>query len=147
MITLDWCQHHVMLTAPLMVLLHSLGQDAQNNVKPNFFAHVTPLGSALALCNVVNGTGAFLGQYNQNEVQHMMPSISSVSHSITYDNWNKVQHHYFGHLHHWHWCWHLMMPTVLPIAPTTFLRSRHWCFWSCHTNHAGMHIMWRQQHN
>ena len=57
---------------PLMALLHSLGQDNQNEVKHDHSDHMRPLVMALASSNdnsVINGSLHSLAQHDQNEMQ------------------------------------------------------------------------------
>ena len=37
------CQHHMLLLASRMALLHSLGQDNRNKMQHSFFSHMMPL--------------------------------------------------------------------------------------------------------
>ena len=58
-----WYQHHVMQTTLLMVPLHSLGQDDQNEVQHDVLDHVTALAQASTsnyANGIVNGTITFL---------------------------------------------------------------------------------------
>ena len=52
---------------------HLLGHEGGNEVKHDYFGHVMPLALVIGSCDaksIINGTIAFLGQDEENEVQH-----------------------------------------------------------------------------
>ena len=109
-----WHLHHVIPMALAIAPLHSWGQDNLNNVQHYILGYVIPLVlfSVSHYANsVINGNIPFLTSrwskwdmtWLSGHVMAFAPaSTSSIPspHLFSLDNWNEVQHDFFGYVMH-----------------------------------------------